>query len=112
MLRLVRLRGHGPDRRQRISGTHRSPELAGVLEICNRRTGEVHARARRNERAREWAVQDAPAEARLARELLVDVQRVEVAEHSRAKHQVRLGNREARAEGLADPHFVVPLAWE
>src|SRR4029078_3408158 len=50
------------------------------------------------------------AEARFLRELLVHVQRIEIAEHSRAEDQMRLRNREAVGERIPDSYFVVPLA--
>jgi hypothetical protein len=55
-------------------------------------------------------VEDAAAEARRARDALVDVQRIEVAEEPRREDEVRFGHGERRAEGLADRHLVVVLA--
>src|SRR5258706_4372586 len=112
VLGLVELLGHGPFGGKRIARPHGFLEAAGVLEIGDRGSREIHADRRRDERAGEGAVQDAPAEERLTGEFLVDVQRIEVAEQARAEDEVRLRHGDAGAEAIADVHLVVALARE
>src|SRR5688572_733754 len=112
VLGLVELLGHGPFGRERVARAHCSGEAAMMLEISERGAREVHADRRGDERRGERAVQDARAEHRFPGELLVDVQRVEVAEKPGREHEMRLGHREAGAEALAEGHLVVPLALE
>src|SRR5258706_6011694 len=112
VLGLVELLGHAPFGGERIARPHGFLEAAGVLEISDRGSREIHADRRRDERAGEGAVQDAPAEERLAGEFLVDVQRIEVAEQAGAEDEVRFGHGDAGAEAIADVHLVVALARE
>src|SRR4051812_23409976 len=110
VLGLVELLGHGPLGGQRIARPHRFLETAGVLQVGDRGAREIHADRRRDERARERPVQDPSAEERLAGEFLVDVQRIEVAEQTRAEDEMRFRDGDAGAEAIADVHLVVPLA--
>src|SRR5689334_5529798 len=110
VLGLVELLRHRPFGGEGVARPHGLLEAAGVLEIGDRSAREVHADARRDERARERAVQDAAAEDRAACELFVDVQGIEVAEHAGAEDEVRFGHGDTRAELVTDLHLVVPLA--
>ena len=95
-----------------------SPGRTGALnrQLCSRigdrGAVEVHPGWRRHQGARERPVQDAATESRCPCVSLVDVQRVEVTEETGREHEVRLGHRERRAEGVADLHLVVVLALD
>ncbi|HQR21331.1 MAG TPA: hypothetical protein PKV98_10705 [Burkholderiaceae bacterium] len=53
-------------------------------------------------------MQDAPAEPRLPREFVVNVQRIEVADQFGAAIEVGFGDRDRDTEGVTDPEFGVP----
>src|SRR5258708_8122013 len=112
VLGLVELLGHGPFGGQRVAGPYRVLETARGLELPDPRARDIHADRRGDQRAGERSVEDAAAEARLARELLVDVQRIGIAERAGAQPAMRFGAGDARAEAVADADLVVPLARE
>src|SRR3954462_10907873 len=102
VLGLVQLLGHGPLGGQRVPRPHRFLETAAVLQVGDRGAREIHPDRRRDERARERPVQDPSPEERLAGEFLVDVQRIEVAEHTRAEDETLFRDGDAGAEAIAD----------
>ena len=112
LLRLGVLLGNGPRRGQCVAGAHRRLEAAAVLQVGDRGPGKVNADWRGDQRAGEGPVQDAAAEHRLLRKFFVHMQRIEIAEHARAEHDMRLGDGDARAEALAHVHFVIPFAMK
>lgn len=80
--------GDAPLDRQSISGVHGSQEARVVLKIAKRRTRDEIAKWRTDQGRGQDAVKYAAAEWRGARELLVDVKRIEVADQCCALSQV------------------------
>src|SRR6185503_10935317 len=81
-----------------------------VLKIRDPCAREKRAHRSPDQRTRKYAVQHASAKSRLLGELLVDMQRMAVADQTGSQHQVRIRDRHRGAEGVTDLDLVITFA--
>ena len=83
---------------------------AGSLMLFPSRAERRFADRTTGQRTGKNAVQHPTAESRLLCILLIDVQRVRIADQARRQHKMRIGNRHSCAEFVADFDFVIAFA--